>query len=46
MICVVENNADMCVIESYGIYKGYFHILGGTLSTSGNEGSMCCIDVV
>ena len=30
-ICVVENIADMWVIESTGIYKGYYHILGGTL---------------
>ena len=30
-ICVVENLADMFVIESAGIYKGHYHILGGTL---------------
>ena len=30
-ICVVENIADMWVIESTGIYKGSYHILGGTL---------------
>ena len=30
-ICVVENIADVCVIESAGIYKGHYHILGGTL---------------
>jgi recombination protein RecR len=30
-ICVVENIADMWVIESSGIYKGHYHILGGTL---------------
>ena len=30
-ICVVENIADMWVIESTGIYKGHYHILGGTL---------------
>ena len=30
-ICVVENIADMWVIENSGIYKGYYHILGGTL---------------
>ena len=30
-ICVVENLADMFVIESTGIYKGHYHILGGTL---------------
>ena len=32
-ICVVENIADMWVIESAGIYKGQYHILGGTLPT-------------
>ncbi len=36
-ICVVENIADMWVIESSGIYKGYYHILGGTLSPSDNK---------
>ena len=36
-VCVVENIADMWVIESSGIYKGYYHILGGTLSTSDNK---------
>ena len=32
-ICVVENIADMWVIENTGIYKGHYHILGGTLPT-------------
>ena len=32
-ICVVENLADMFAIESTGIYKGHYHILGGTLPT-------------
>ena len=32
-ICVVENIADMWAIESTGIYKGHYHILGGTLPT-------------
>ena len=36
-ICVVENIADMWAIESSGIYKGYYHILGGTLSHSDNK---------
>ena len=36
-ICVVENIADMWVIESSGIYKGFYHILGGTLSSSDNK---------
>ena len=30
-IYVVENIADMWVIQSSGIYKGHYHILGGTL---------------
>ena len=36
-ICVVENIADMWVIEGSGIYKGYYHILGGTLSAMDNK---------
>ena len=32
-ICVVENIADMWVIESTGIYKGHYHVLGGTLNS-------------
>ena len=35
-ICVVENLADMWVIDSASIYKGYFHILGGTISSNEN----------
>ena len=35
-ICVVENLADMWVIKAANIYKGYFHILGGTLDASNN----------
>jgi len=33
-ICVVESIADQWSIENSNIYQGYFHILGGTLSTS------------
>tara|TARA_B110000263_G_C15256753_1_gene486870 strand:- start:734 stop:1336 length:603 start_codon:yes stop_codon:yes gene_type:complete len=36
-ICVVENIADMWVIESSGIFKGYYHILGGTVSIIDNK---------
>ena len=36
-ICVVENIADQWSIENSNIFKGYFHILGGTLSTSSHE---------
>ena len=35
-ICVVENLADMWVIDSANIFKGYFHILGGTLNSGEN----------
>ncbi len=35
-ICVVENLADMWVIESSNIFKGYFHILGGTINPNEN----------
>ena len=36
-ICVVENIADQWSIENSSIYEGYFHILGGTISTSNNS---------
>ena len=36
-ICVVENISDQWSIESSSIYKGYFHILGGTLSSAGQR---------
>ena len=36
-ICVVENIADMWVIEGSGIYEGYYHILGGTLASSNKK---------
>ena len=35
-ICVVENLADMWVIESANIFNGHFHILGGTLNSNEN----------
>ena len=38
-ICVVENIADMWVIQSTGIYKGHYHILGGTLPSFENKNS-------
>ena len=45
-ICVVENIADMWVIESAGIYKGHYHILGGTLPSfeSKNAGNGLLIE--
>tara|TARA_B100000945_G_C20300670_1_gene557894 strand:+ start:395 stop:994 length:600 start_codon:yes stop_codon:yes gene_type:complete len=36
-ICVVENIADQWSIENSSIYKGYFHILGGTVSSLNNQ---------
>ena len=36
-ICVVENISDQWSIESSNIYKGYFHILGGTISSVGQR---------
>ena len=36
-ICVVENISDQWSIESSNIYKGYFHILGGTISSAGHK---------
>ena len=36
-ICVVENISDQWSIESSSIYKGYFHILGGTISSVGHK---------
>ena len=35
-ICVVENLADMWVIDSANIFKGHYHILGGTLNSNEN----------
>jgi recombination protein RecR len=36
-ICVVEDIADQWSIENSNIYKGYFHILGGTLASVGQR---------
>ena len=36
-ICVVENISDQWSIEDSNIYKGYFHILGGTISSVGQR---------
>ena len=36
-ICVVENVADQWSIETSSVYQGYFHILGGTISSSNNQ---------
>ena len=36
-ICVVEDIADQWSIESSNIFKGYFHILGGTIASVGQR---------
>ncbi len=32
IICVIEDIADLWAIEKTGSFKGYYHVLGGTLS--------------
>jgi len=36
-ICVVEDIADQWSIENSNIFRGYFHILGGTISSAGQR---------
>ena len=36
-ICVVEDLADQWSIQNSMVYKGYFHILGGTISSAGQR---------
>ena len=36
-ICVVEDLADQWSIQNSSVYKGYFHILGGTISSVGQR---------
>jgi len=36
-ICVVEDLADQWSIENSNIFKGYFHILGGTIASVGHR---------
>ena len=43
-ICVVENISDQWSIENSSVYKGYFHILGGTISSSGQRKEDLLID--
>ena len=33
-ICIVENISDQWTIQNSNIYQGYYHILGGTISSS------------
>ena len=35
--CLVEDIADQWSIENSNIFQGYFHILGGTISSVGNK---------
>jgi len=43
-ICVVEDIADQWSIENSNIFQGYFHILGGTISSVGNKKEHLLID--
>ena len=36
-ICVVEDIADQWSVENSNVFKGYFHILGGTISSVGQR---------
>lgn len=37
-ICIVEDVSDLWAIERGGMYKGYYHVLGGTLSAIDGRG--------
>ena len=43
-ICVVEDLADQWSIENSNIFQGYFHILGGTISSVGQRKEDLLID--
>jgi len=43
-ICVVEDIADQWSIENSNIFQGYFHILGGTITSVGNKKEDLLID--
>tara|TARA_B100001057_G_scaffold396517_1_gene406330 strand:- start:5529 stop:6140 length:612 start_codon:yes stop_codon:yes gene_type:complete len=45
-ICVVEDIADQWSIENSNIFQGYFHILGGTLSSVGQRKEDLLIDAL
>jgi len=40
MICVVENPGDLMALEATGVFKGRYHVLGGTLSPLSGVGPM------
>ena len=37
-ICVVEDVADLWALEKSGVFKGYYHVLGGNLSAINDIG--------
>ena len=43
-ICVVEDIADQWSIENSNIFQGYYHILGGTISSVGQRKEDLLID--
>ena len=43
-ICVVEDIADQWSIENSNIFQGYFHILGGTISSVGQKKKILLIN--
>jgi recombination protein RecR len=43
-ICVVEDIADQWSIENSNIFQGYFHILGGTISSVGQRKEDLLVD--
>tara|TARA_B100001123_G_C15117341_1_gene949888 strand:- start:216 stop:827 length:612 start_codon:yes stop_codon:yes gene_type:complete len=45
-ICVVENIADQWSIEASNVYQGYFHILGGTISSNNQKKEELLIDAL
>jgi recombination protein RecR len=38
LVCVVEGVGDLWALERAGIYRGLYHVLGGTLSALGGTG--------
>ena len=32
VLCVVANPSDVLIFEEYGIFRGYYHVLGGLIS--------------
>lgn len=38
LVCVVEGVGDLWALERAGVYRGLYHVLGGTLSALGGTG--------